>query len=153
MNKCERLDAETHGGNRGLPEERNGGGQQLVSMGKHTTAHTDCQQLRGANGKIVAVIDGDCLKKQLDGSRHFMRKPAGIAFDAAILEAAERAAVQVVWVRDRETGDTFTCQLADFTGHAVKLDRGFGLQYCLPFTFWRIRRASEPVQLGLALAW
>ena len=111
------------------------------------------QELRGANGRVVARIDGECLKKQIAGSRHFLHKPAGIAFDAAILEAAERAGARVVWVRDRETGDTYTAQLADFAQHAVKVDRGYGLQYCLPFAFWRIRRANEPAQLALRLAW
>jgi len=143
------LNEDAHGGNREHLDGRNGGGGRHVSARDTTTARADCQQLRAANGPVCATIEGDCLKKQVDGSRHFMRKPAGIAFDAAILEAAERAGVRVVWVRDRETGDTYTCQLADFAQHAVKVDRGFGLQYCQPFTFWRVRRAGEPVQLSL----
>lgn len=123
------------------------GGRSL--SGFHPTTSGAACQLRGANGKVCATIEDGCLKKQLDGSRHFLQKPAGIAFDAAILDAAERAGVRSVWVRDRETGDAYTCQLQDFALHAVKVDRGFGLQWCLPFTFWRVRRAGEPVQMGL----
>jgi hypothetical protein len=143
------LNGETHGGNRGLQDGRNGSGRRLISERQSTTVAAGRQELLGTNGRVCATIDGDCLKKQIDGSRHFLQKPGGIAFDASILDAAERAGVRSVWVRDRETGDTFTCQFTDLGLHGVKIDRGFGPQVCLPFTFWRVRRAGAPVQLTL----
>jgi len=130
-------------------DSRDDGSGRRPSVGNPSTDRGVTQDLRGANGRIVARIDGDCLKKQVDGSRHFLRKPAGIAFDASILEAAERSGVRVVWVRDRETGDTYTCPLADFGLFAVKVNRGFGPQLALPFTFWRVQRAGAPRQLTL----
>ena len=126
-----------------------GGGRCASSVQQDTRPGAGCQELRATSGKVVAMIDGDCLRKQLDGSKHFLRKPPGIAFDDAILRAAELAGARSVQVRDRETGDVYTCQLSEFALHAVKVDRGFGLQYCLPFVFWRVRRAGAPVQMGL----
>jgi hypothetical protein len=138
------------GGDRtGIRTMDSSGGRLSLSDAQHITDGGARQELLAASGKVAATLDGDCLKKQLDGSRHFLRKPAGIAFDDAILRAAERAGARSVWVRDRETGDVYTCQLADFALHAVKVDRGFGLQYCLPFAFWRVRRAGAPVQMAL----
>lgn len=119
------------------------------SARQSTTSAAGRQELRGANGRVCATVEGDCLKKQIDGSKHFMQRPPGIAFDTAILEAAERAGVVVAWVRDRESGDVYTCQLDAFRQHGRPLDRGFGPQVCLPFTFWRVRRAGAPVQLAL----
>lgn len=94
------------------------------------------------------TADG-CLCKQIDGSRHFLRKPAGIAFDAAILQQAAELGALRVWVKDRETGATYRATLDAFAEHGVKLDRGFGPQVCLPFTFWQTTQPGAPVQLGL----
>ena len=114
-----------------------------------TTGARNRQDLRANNGRVVATIEGDCLKKQVDGSRHFRQKPAGIAFDAVHPRISGAGGARVVWVRDRETGDVYTCQLADFALYGVKVNRGFGPQTCLTFTFWRVRRVGEPVQLAL----
>jgi hypothetical protein len=142
------LNVKPHGGNRGVSVGTTAAGGCASTVGKHTPTPTACL-LRNGAGRVVATVDGDCLKKQVDGSKHFLQKPPGIAFDAAILEAAERAGVQLVRVRDRETGDVYACQLSEFALHAIRVDRGFGLQWCLPFAFWRVRRAGEPIQLGL----
>jgi hypothetical protein len=138
------------GGRTGITEQ--GDNQRRAAaavMQQDSTGAAGRQDLRAASGRVVATVDGDCLKKQLDGSKHLLRKPPGIAFDADILEAAERAGAVRVEVRDRETGITYRSTLADFWTHGVKLDRGFGLQVCLPFGFWLARRPGAPVQLGL----
>ena len=121
-----------------------------TSARQHSTDDAGRQSLYASNGKIAAWVTRDgCLCKQVDGSKHFLRKPAGIAFDAAILAQAAELGAARVWVKDRETGNTYRATLDAFTQHGVKLDRGFGAQVCLPFNFWQQQRPGAPVQLAL----
>ena len=145
-----RLNADVHGGNRGHLDNRgNGSSGRLVSTREHTTDGGARQELRAANGKVAAWVTGDALCKQIDGSKHILRKPHGIAFDRDILHGAEAAGAVRVWIRDRETGDVYRAELAAFWRYGVKLNRGFGDQVVLPMTFWCVQRAGEPVQLSL----
>ena len=144
-----RLNPEAHGGNRGLQRRRNRSGGRLVSTREYTTDGGARQELRGANGRVVAWVTGDALCKQIDGSKHILHKPHGIAFDRDILDRAEAAGAGRVWIRDRETGDVYRAELAAFWQYGVKLNRGFGDQVVLPMTFFRVQRAGEPVQLSL----
>lgn len=120
-----------------------------LSLSQESVAHDDGarQSLYGANGKICAWVTPDgCLCKQVDGSRHFLRQPAGITFDAAILQQAQDLGAVRVWVRDRETGATYRATLDAFAEHGIQLDRGYGAQTCLPFTFWKSEQPGEPTQ-------
>ena len=81
-------------------DNRRRGTARLVTF--RIPARRNRQDFRANNGRVVATIEGDCLKKQVDGSRHFMQKPAGIAFDASILESAERAAAGRLGPRQRD---------------------------------------------------
>jgi hypothetical protein len=127
------------------------GGGQLPSAQQSTRNVAGCQELalRATSGKVVAHVCGDVLRKSVDGSKHFLRQPGGICFDADILDQAEHAGAVRVEVKDRESGITYRATLADFWTHGVKLDRGFQPQVCLPFGFWLARRPGAPVQLGL----
>lgn len=125
------------------------GGAARLSM--RSVAHDAAgrQSLFGANGRVVAWVQGGALCKTVDGSRHFLRQPPGIAFDAAILAQAADLGAARVRVTDRETGNTYRATLAAFTEHGVKIDRGFGVQVCLPFTFWQRETPGAPRQLAL----
>jgi len=107
------------------------------------------RQLRAANGQVVAAVEGAELVKRVDGSKHFLRQPAGIAFDRDILDAAEAAGAQRVVVLDRETNVTYLAALGAFWQHGVRIDRGYGPQVALPFAYWQRQTPGAPVQLAL----
>lgn len=125
------------------------GGRLSQSTKKDTTRRAARQDLFAANGRIVATVKKGVLCKQVDGSKHFLRAPRGIAFDLAILQQAQDLGAGRVWVRDRETGVTYTTTLDAFARLGVKVDRGFGLQVCLPFAYWQTQTPGAPQQLGL----
>lgn len=126
----------------------NGSGQPTLQL-HGSTASKARQALYAANGRAVAWVQGGALCKQVDGSKHFLRQPAGIAFDAAILTQAEDAGAARVWIRDRETGTVYRATLEAFALHGVRVDRGFGVQVCLPFAFWQRETPGAPRQLSL----
>ncbi len=107
------------------------------------------QELRAANGQVVAVGEGAELVKHIYGSLHFLRQPAGIAFDVDHLEKSEAAGRLRVVVTDRETGIVYRAPLAAFWQHGVRIDRGYGPQVALPFAYWQRQTPGAPVQLAL----
>lgn len=128
------------------------GGRLSKSTAEHITATAPRQEaisLYAANGRVVAQVRRGVLEKQVDGSRHFLRKPAGIAFDDAILRQADELGAQQVRVRDRETGVVYLTTVDAFARLGVKVDRGFGVQVCLPFAYWQTQTPGAPQQLGL----
>ena len=141
---------EARGGNRGLHESRNGSSERLVSGRDVTTKRPARQYLHGANGRVVAWLKGDCLCKEIDGSKHILHKPHGIAFDRDILDRAKAAGAVRVWVRDRESGDVYRAELAAFWRSGVELNRGYGEQVALPMAFWHAQRGGESAQLPLS---
>lgn len=138
-----------HVGGMGQTTGDNSSGQRRCLP--HTTPiRAQRQPLFGANGKVCAWVTHDgALCKALDGSKHFLRQPAGIAFDRAILQQAQDLGAVRVWVKDRETGATYRATMETFLQHGMRLNRGFGDQLCLPFSFWQTQQPGEPRQLSL----
>ncbi len=143
--------SETVGAGRRFPIANEAGGR-VHSGNQHTPTRQERQALTGSNGTVCAWVVDDCLCKTVAGSRHFLRKPAGIAFDAAILAQAGALGAVRAWVLDRETGTTYRVALGAFKEHGVKLERGCGPQVCLPFTFWQTTQPGADVQLSLLAA-
>lgn len=138
-----------HAANMGHTRGDNSSGQRLCHP-HPTPTQAKNQPLFGANGKVCAWVTPDgALCKALDGSKHFLRQPAGIAFDRAILQQAQDLGAVRVWVKDRETGATYRATLETFLQHGVRLNRGFGDQLCLPFSFWQAHQRGETKQLRL----
>lgn len=126
------------------------GSRREPSHAHHTTSSAQVQELRAAaTGKVVAVLDGDVLRKTVAASLHFLRKPPSIAFDCSILDAARQAGVRRIEVLDRETDRTYTASLGDFERWGVSVNRGFGAQRALPLERWQVRRPGDGVQLAL----
>jgi hypothetical protein len=112
-----------------------------------TTAHPRAQiPLRSIQGRVVAHLVDRELHKEIDGTRHMLHSPRGIAFDVAILEAARRAGCELVQVFDKTSGTTYRAAFTEFDTHGVRLNRGFGPQVCLPLTYWHTEARA---QLGL----
>jgi hypothetical protein len=79
------------------------------------------------------------LYKTVDGHRHFVRIPPGIAFDDGVLQQASDYGVTDIEVIDGTSPhrDTYRCTLDTFLRHAEPVNRGHGRQLALRFSYWR----------------
>ena len=105
--------------------------------------------VRRADGRIVGELAGDVLRKHAK-REHMLRSPAAWAWDAAILDAAERAGARFTEVESG--GLIYRATLADFRRYGFPIRRGHGDQRGLALTYWHTRRVGEPpaaVQLSL----
>ena len=105
--------------------------------------------VRRADGRIVGELAGDTLRKHAK-REHMLREPAAWAWDAAILDAAERAGARFTEVECDPL--IYRASLADFKRYGFPVRRGYGDQRGLALTYWHVRRVGEPpaaVQLSL----
>ena len=85
---------------------RDGGQRRRAAFAICATGYTERGRLvkscRATSGQSRgARVFGDGLRKPVDGSKHFLRQPAGICFDDVILDQAERAGAVRVEVKTR----------------------------------------------------
>jgi hypothetical protein len=85
------------------------------------------------------------LYKTVDGQRHFVKIPPGIAFDDGVWQAASDYGAAEIEVTDGSAGNVYTTTLATFLKHAEVVNRGFGRQLVLRFTYWR--KNGEPSEV------
>ena len=97
--------------------------------------------IRRADGRIVGHLRGDVLYKHAK-REHLLREPAAWAWDAAILDAAERAGARFTEVECG--GLIYRATLADFKRYGFPVRRGHGDQRGLALTYWHVRRVGEP---------
>ena len=92
--------------------------------------------IRTADGRVVAVIDGQALFKKVDSSKHMLRKPPSWAFDkATIQEAMDAGATKIeVWASD--VGTTYTATMTHFLEYAFAINRGHNPQLAMPLRYW-----------------
>ena len=105
--------------------------------------------VRRADGRIVGELAGDVLRKHAK-REHMLQRPAAWAWDAAILDTAERAGARFTEVEC--DGRIWRASLADFNRYGFPVRRGHGDQRGLALTHWHVRRVGEPpaaVQLSL----
>jgi hypothetical protein len=103
--------------------------------------------------RVGAVVDGVFHKDRVQGSRHFLRRPPGIALDAESLRQAEAAGATSVSITDQETGITYTAAFETIREHGIHVDRGLGIQVGLEFQWWntgkRVDLNIRQLALGL----
>jgi len=116
-----------------------------------STTNRSKEPIRAADGRIVGWLKKDTLGKNVKASRHMLQKPRGWAWDVSILDEAERQGVTQTEIHDQETNRVYRAPLEAFRRHGVKLNRGFGLQICLPIMFWEISRLGQNMPKQLAL--
>ena len=105
--------------------------------------------VRRADGRIVGELAGDTLRKHAK-REHMLREPAAWAWDAAILDAAERAGARFTEVQC--SGLIYRASLADFKRYGFPVRRGYGDQRGLALTYWHVRRVGElPAAVQLSL--
>lgn len=86
------------------------------------------------------------LQKGIDFTKHIVRQPRAIAFDADVLAQAEKLGAQHIQVKDITTNDIWTITFADFRCYQFSVNRGFGLQYATEFGRWQ--RNGQPSELA-----
>ena len=113
--------------------------------------------------KPIGYVSGRTFCKTITGSKHMLRSPKAIAFDACTLDDAQRAGATHVRVTDAETGRTYTAPIADVRRYGFPVARGHGRQVALPLDRYSVdgetpeaeRRAAatnqerKDLQLGL----
>ena len=61
-----------------------------------------------AGKQTIGIVEGGIFYKSVDGSRHFLRSPRGLAVDLDALDGAEPAGASSIQITDRETGNRYT---------------------------------------------
>jgi hypothetical protein len=102
-----------------------------------------------AGGKVVGKVEGITFHKSLKASRHFLKIPPAIAFDASTLEDAEKAGAVKVQVTDQETGTIYKTTIAQIRDYGFRVNRGFGDQIALPLPSFICIKRGDGVQLSL----
>lgn len=100
------------------------------------------------NGRVIGEVIAAVFIKHVQGSKHFMRTPPGIAFDSATLEQAKRHGAQYIMVVDGETQKQYCALIATVERKGVKIDRGYGPQICLQFLYFQ--PSLEVLRAGLS---
>mgnify|MGYP004447603093 CR=1 FL=1 len=112
--------------------------------------------IRTADGRVVAVLDGQTLVKKVVAAQHMLRKPPSWAFDATTIEDALSGNATSIEVRATDEGVIYTTTMKHFLTHSFKFDRGHNTQLAMPLVYWKrdhdIGAAVNPQgerQLGL----
>ncbi|MCB2180202.1 hypothetical protein KQH54_03680 [bacterium] len=104
------------------------------------------------DGKAIGYIFGDVLCKNVSSEKHMLRRPKGWAWDADILDQAEKQGAVRIEIHDKQSGKTYHATIQDFWDNGIGFNRGFGDQIVLPLQYWGIRNPGEPPAQQLALA-
>jgi len=95
-------------------------------------------------GKIV----GATLKRKVNGSRHFLRKPRAVCFPVHIIKEAEKQGARAIEIIDRENGTRYTTSLRYFRSKAFEIERGYGHQLCMLLedfnSLWQLEEPDKP---------
>jgi len=94
-------------------------------------------------------VAGRIWAKTAQASRHQLRRPPAWALDVQDLAAAERLGVELVVVKDQESGRCFWASIATIRRRGLSLDRGHGRQIALPLRWWA-SSPGEALRLGQA---
>ena len=88
------------------------------------------------DGRYMGEIDNGCIRKHVRGSIHMLRNPKGWAWDKHVIELAEKRGIQDFSIVDDENTHIYHARLSDFRQFGITIDRGYGLQVCLPISHW-----------------
>lgn len=113
-------------------------------------------EIKLRNGRVVGVVRGDVFHKSVSGRRHFLRRPAAIAFDVDTLRQAVDAGARRVRVVDTDNGDVYEADIDEVWAHGWAFNRGWGDQVALHKRRWtrngRRPNQAHPVTQQLQMA-
>lgn len=91
----------------------------------------------------IGHVVGGAFVKHIAFSRHALRRPRAIAFDASTLDDAERAGATIVEIYDTETGAVYRAAIATIRRAGFPVRRGHGNQWALGLEHWS-RNGATP---------
>lgn len=100
--------------------------------------------------KVVGYLEDNRFIKSVIGSKHQLRSPAAWAIDAEVFDGDIKPNATEIVVIDKETRIKYRTSVDSFDRLKGELDRGFGRQYFLTLTHWKIE-SNGNTQLELAL--
>lgn len=100
-------------------------------------------------GRAIWAVENRVLDRTILGSKHLLREPPAIAFDAHEYSRL-RPQFDMIMVRDRESGLVYSLTADEFDRLRQRLDRGHGLQFYVELCHWQVTFA-EGGQLGFDL--
>jgi hypothetical protein len=104
-----------------------------------------------AGNNFIGYLQGDQFIKPVYGSKHQLKCPPAWAIDAEVFDQEVKPCASEIVIFDRETGSRYIASVKNFDAKRKSIDRGFGRQYYLPLSYWKLERADSR-QLNL-LSW
>lgn len=117
------------------------------ALDKNHSSQQHCSKILIGN-QIVGEVKNSVFSKRVHSSRHFLKKPASIAFSIETIEQAKSKGATKVEITDLDTGKIYTVSMELLLEKGFEIDRGFGLQIALPLSYWQINEAPEKKQPG-----
>lgn len=116
---------------------------------------TACQRqtVMSYDGRIIGYLEGDTFVKPVIGSKHRLLKPPAWAVDSMAFDQQIKTAATMFRVEDKETDTVYEVPVVYFDQHKGVLDRGFGRQYFLPLSRWKVDsngNGKKPLQLAFS---
>ena len=93
-----------------------------------------------AQGKIIGYLTNHTFIKQVQGSKHMLRKPPGWCISKEAFCEQILPNTETIVVEDAESGLIYECRTTVFSEHAFEIQRGnFEPQLALGLKFWEVR--------------
>ena len=99
----------------------------------------DKRLVKLSDGRVVGWIEGDTFIRPVVGSRHQLRQPPAWAIDAEAFDKEIKPQATLFRVKDSETNTIYEVSTDYLDQHKGELDRGFGRQYFLPLSQWKVK--------------
>lgn len=88
------------------------------------------------NSRVVGHVAGNVFIKNVQASRHQLRKPPAWCFDIDSLHQAQAAGATIARLVDAESGSTWSVSIDDIWRHGRRFNRGYGDQIFLVLKHW-----------------
>lgn len=93
--------------------------------------------LRSEDGRVVATLDGDILKKRVIEARHKLYRPPAWCIDRYVVINAVNGGAERIEIFATDTGKTYRVEMSTFLAHAETLDRDYNVQLMLRLRWWQ----------------
>jgi hypothetical protein len=104
-----------------------------------------------AGNNYIGYLQGNQFIKPVDGSKHQLKCPPAWAIDAEVFDREVKPHASEIVILDRKTGNRYLASVHSFDVKKKSLNRGYGRQYYLPLSCWKLERADSG-QLSL-MSW
>jgi hypothetical protein len=103
--------------------------------------------LRSQDGRVVATLDGDTLRKRVIEAKHKLYKPPAWCIDRIVVEDAVNGGAKRIEIMATDTGRTYRVDMATFLARAENLNREHNDQLMLRLRFWQTGDERQMVML------